>query len=93
MAQKCDSTRSSRGRRRVWNFLNRLGEKDWDDWQCPECGWEFDFSDYDDPALFLGSRDFAQTGNPQLPFSATTWTEKWRCGRCGTIWEYENCNF
>ncbi len=70
-----------------------ISEGEQDDWYCPNCGWEVDESHYDDPGMFLGSRDYRLTTNPQQSMSAATWIEKWRCPECGTVWEYENCNF
>lgn len=76
-----------------------------DDWCCPNCGWEIDPGYLDDEEPFMGyavlygygmfieTRRYATTNNPYDSFGSATWIEKWRCPECGTIWEYENCNF
>lgn len=82
-----------------------ITEGDQDDWFCPNCGWEIDYGylDLEEPYMgyavtfgtdvFLGSRDYAETCNPNDSFGAATWIEVWRCPECGTVWEFESCNF
>lgn len=74
-------------------------------WQCPNCGWEVDYGYlYEEEPymgyailygsdMFLGSKDHATTNNSNDPFGAATWIEIWRCPECGTVWEFEECNF
>ena len=86
-------------------MLADIDEGDLDSWQCPNCGWEVDYGYLDDEEpyvgyaviygrdMLLGSSDYQTTNNPNDSFGAATWIEKWRCPKCGTVWEYENCNF
>lgn len=75
------------------------------DWQCPNCNWEIDpgYLDNEEPFMgyainygddmFIEEKDYATTNSWTDSFGAATWIEKWRCPECGTVWEFENCNF
>lgn len=63
---------------------------------CPNCGWEPDGSDYDDPQKFLGMVEDIANTDPNVYSSFYTpsdWIALWKCPYCCTMFETEGCNY
>jgi len=76
----------------VWD-CRPMAEDEYMEWECPECGWDSQDGDYNDPEVFMGEKDWQNLNNPQLPFNATEWVEMWRCPNCGNKFGVDYCNY
>jgi rubredoxin len=69
---------------------------DYDNWCCPNCGWETDQGYVDNPdypGVFLGIKKISYPSSSEFPMSAVDWIELWKCPKCHTKFEVSNSNY